>query len=447
MQRRVALNSLSHQVGRPVTDLAADLLEIVATVDYIDRICPRPSTGRAGQPWSRSLPVTIAVHEPDLWAQTPLVLRLCELLHWLTDDEWLLEFKPATHELFQPAVEAPLFERVEDAPSVALFSGGLDSLAGLCNDAARGNLPILASVVSNSRQQACQRATIAALERETGGCVPRISIKHHLHGVQAREASHRSRGFMYLAIAGVIAHLRGINDIRVYENGVGAINLPYFDMQHGAFATRSMHPKTLSMMAELLSMVFGGSFAIENPNQYMTKAQMCSDLPSNTWPAMRRTLSCDTAFSHRATKVPSCGICTSCLLRRQALRAAGLVSVDQATQHRFDVLENDALSDAKLEDLKLMLSQAADIQDCLKAADPWNAMLAQYPSLLTLGGSAQLSRNGVDTERLLGMYASYVAEWYEFPSPLRSSFLDDASAVQTTDPLQSTPPIDTARHK
>ena len=440
MQRNVMLKSLSHQVGRPVTVSAADLLEIVATVNYIDRIWPRPANGRAGQPWSRKLPVTIAVHEPERWAQTPLALRLCELLHWLTDDEWQLDFKPVTRELPKPAVEAPLFERVADAPFVALFSGGLDSLAGLCNDAAQGNLPVLASLVSNSRQQACQRATIAAFEREAGSCVPRISIKHHLNGVQAREASHRSRGFAYLAIAGVIAHLLEINTIRVYENGVGAINLPYFDMQHGAFATRSMHPKTLTMMAELLSMVFGSSFVIENPNQHLTKAQMCYGLPSNTWPAMRTTLSCDTAFSHRTTKVASCGICTSCLLRRQALRAADLVSVDLATENRVDVLGSVSPFDAKLENLKLMLSQAAQIQDCLRAPEPWHEMLTQFPSLLTLGNSDQLSRNGIDTARLLGMYASYVAEWQRFPSPLVSSFFDDAPAVWTTDPSQQNAP-------
>ena len=428
-----------------MTSLAVDLLEIVATVDYIDRTCARPPTGRAGQSWSRKLPTTIAVHQPEVWAQTPLATRLCELLHWLTDDEWLLEFKPIASQVPKPSIEVPLFERVAGASSVALFSGGLDSLAGLCNDIGRGTLPILASVVSNSRHQACQRATITALEREIGSSIPRIAIKHHLYGVQAREASHRTRGFTYLAVAGVVAHLLDIGNIRVYENGIGAINLPYFDSQRGAFATRSMHPKTLTMMAELLSMIFGRPFEVENPNQYLTKAEMCSDLPSTTWPAMRRTLSCDTAFSHRATRVSSCGFCTSCLLRRQALRAADLASVDEAMKYRFDVLGDICLSHPKLANLKLMLAQAADIQDCLEQGEPWHAMLTRFPSLLELEASERRPGNSSSSDWLLNVYESYVSEWRTFPARLVSSFFDKGAATGITEATQSRQPIDIER--
>ncbi len=80
------------RLSRALPALAADLLEIAASVHAIDRLVPRP-TERQRPPralWARSLWADIPVREPERWRQqTPL---LSQVLHWLTDDDWALEF-------------------------------------------------------------------------------------------------------------------------------------------------------------------------------------------------------------------------------------------------------------------------------------------------------------------------------------------------------------------
>ena len=38
----------------------------------------------------------------------------------------------------------------------------------------------------------------------------------------------------------------GQDRLQVFENGIGAINLPYLHSQYGSQAARAMHPKTLA---------------------------------------------------------------------------------------------------------------------------------------------------------------------------------------------------------
>jgi len=81
-------------------------------------------------------------------------------------------------------------------------------------------------------------------------------------------------------------------------------------------------------------------------------------------------------------RIASCGTCTSCLLRRQALWASGLGRLDQQTQYRIDVLSNCQLESQEIYNLKAMLSQAARIKAALSQSEPRYNLLEEFPELL-----------------------------------------------------------------
>ncbi|WP_017304273.1 hypothetical protein [Spirulina subsalsa] len=60
----------------------------------------------------------------------------------------------------------------------------------------------------------------------------------------------RARGVVFTILGSACAYLMGENTLYLYENGIGAINLPYRQSDLGLAHSRSVHPKTLMMVDE-----------------------------------------------------------------------------------------------------------------------------------------------------------------------------------------------------
>ena len=75
-----------------------------------------------------------------------------------------------------------------------------------------------------------------------------------MHGRTA-ESSQRSRGLLFLAAGIATAWALRQDQLRVFENGIGAINLPYLRSQFGSQATRAMHPRTLLLAQNLAAAI------------------------------------------------------------------------------------------------------------------------------------------------------------------------------------------------
>ena len=91
-------------------------------------------------------------------------------------------------------------------------------------------------------------------------------VVHQSGGVAKRmsnqEQSQRSRAFLFAAVAAVVAQASKVSDVEVFENGVGAINLPLMTgMLAGGLATRGAHPTFLKWINKDRIEVF------ENPAQ------------------------------------------------------------------------------------------------------------------------------------------------------------------------------------
>ena len=176
----------------------------------------------------------MGVRESQCWSDPAIHDQLAGLLRSLTDDEWVIEFVPRVAPKRPAECVQFLFQSAPGGDVVALFSGGLDSLAGMAADVREGATPLALSVESNSRVAKSQREVLNSFNRSLGTSIVRVPIELHLKSAPAIEKSQRARGFGFLGLAAASAALAGQDTVHVYENGIGAINLAYTSAQTGA---------------------------------------------------------------------------------------------------------------------------------------------------------------------------------------------------------------------
>jgi hypothetical protein len=382
------------RLSRALPALAADLLEIAASIHAVDRLVPRPTERQRppGTMWARSLWADIPVREPDRWRrQIPLLGRL---LHWLTDDDWFLEFSQLqSGSGALDTMQQFLFDTVPAGAVPVLFSGGLDSAAGLATELLYSDA-IGVSVHTNGWMWRVQRRVLAALnEASPHQCVPlryRISVRN------SAESSQRSRGLLFLAAGVATAWAVRQDRLRVFENGIGAVNLPYLRSQHGAEASKAVHPLTLRMVEDLASAVSKRTFVIDAPAIALTKAELLRHAPSTAHEALGLTVSCDVGFAARVPEHRACGACTSCLLRLQSLTAAGLTSLLPMDIHERRGHDRDF-------NINAMIWQVTRMQACLDGSEPWQRMVSEFPELTNVSKLTQ--------QEVVRLYRAYVEEW------------------------------------
>jgi 7-cyano-7-deazaguanine synthase in queuosine biosynthesis len=394
------------RLARELPVLAADLVEIAASTHAIDRLARRPSERQrsAGSMWTRSLWANIPVREPGQWRQQ--CPQLVRLLHWLTDDDWELEFRqlePGSGVL--DTAQGFLFETVPAGATPVLFSGGLDSTAGLARELAHDDA-IAISVHTNGWMWQVQQRVLGALSHASSRqCVP---LRYQISVSSGRESSQRSRGFFFLAAGVATAWAARQDRLRVFENGIGAINLPYLRSQQGSQASKSAHPATLAMVQDLAAAVSGRSFTIEAPAMTLTKAELLRLAPAAAQKALGLTVSCDAGFSARVPEHRPCGSCTSCLLRFQSLITAGLGGlVPRGVAHRRE-------GDRDF-NVNAMLWQVTRLRACLEGPEPWRQLISEFPELINV--------TQVTPEEVVRLYRAYVKEWETYEHAARAASL------------------------
>jgi 7-cyano-7-deazaguanine synthase in queuosine biosynthesis len=387
--------AIVHRLARALPPEAADLMEIAAMAYAVDRMAPRPTDRMTvdGSGWGRQLWMQVPVRDPKLW--NSVAEQLVGLLGWLTDDHWDLTFCQLARDSGPlDELQGFLFDTVPGGSSPALFSGGLDSAIGLAHDLREGD-SIAISVHTNPRMQSVQRRVVRELATDPAHVPVHLQYRVCLHE-RDRENSQRTRGLLFLA-AGISAAWGLSQDrLRVFENGIGAINLPYLRSQYGPQATRSMHPRTLRLAEGLASAVSGRPFRIEAPFLRSTKTEALSTVPDLPSAIVADTVSCDTGFSARVAGPSQCGACTSCILRRLALHAANRAETDTATSYRDR-------SPGSKEPAKAMAWQVERLRDALGKRDPWQGLVSEFPPILDAGPLTPVE--------VIRLYRAYVREW------------------------------------
>lgn len=387
-------------------DLVADLQLLACAAFVRDRTVRRGSPDRGegvmGK-WSRSLRLVVPLRRPGFWRTDQVRTAVHELLAWLTDDEWELVAVPRHWD--DPA-QAPLFDR-QPPDDVALFSGGLDAVAGASLALMNGARLAGVSVEANAKMGGYQRRTARELQRVSGDRFSRYTVPiHRIDPPAGEESSRRTRGFLFLAVGLAAAVSAGRDRLLIFENGVGAINLPYVPGQRGTMTSRAVHPRTLLLAERLAGLILDRSFAFQNPYLASTKGEMVAGLDPAYAAAAGLSESCDGSAARRG---PSrCGACTSCLLRRVSFAAADRQSWDSSPYIREDAGDR----------LRQSLWQARRLDVALHEPDPLRGLRRAFPDL-----DAVLRTGRIGGPRLVQLYARHVEQWRHYPHAVVPAFL------------------------
>jgi 7-cyano-7-deazaguanine synthase in queuosine biosynthesis len=417
--------------GHTIAPLLADWIDVAVAVYFADRLAVRrgQATPRNQYQWGRKIHLKIGVRELQVWQQQEVSDLLHRLLYFITEDDWQIEFveRQGNKRKSEQEVQGQLFPLMSSYKPirVALYSGGLDSFAGTAQQ--MSNHPnhqfVLVSGVTNSRQQAGQRRQVSAISQVVGNAPTHITVPYRRHWQntkQAEEWSQRARGFLFLTLGITTALAAETQELYVYENGIGAINLPINGTQVGTFNSRAVNPITLARMAEFVRTLTGKSFTIHNPFLLHTKGEMCSHkIIKKLASYIPETFSCD-GFPVHAKGRPQCGTCTSCLLRRVSIMGAGLTEFDPGSGYLVDLLSSTTkVSMNQQQNLCAMDWQARKINQSLKVSGSWNALIHDFPELRKIEETT-LSQNGEDRDALrtslLRLYEQYISEWDVFSS-------------------------------
>jgi hypothetical protein len=325
----------------PMPPATVDLVRVAVAALIADRRTPR---GRRGL---RDLRLTVHVTDPPAWAAAGPATA--DLLGFLTGDQWTLELRPDHHQ--RPADPAA----PPGVDEVLLFSGGLDSFCGAilaltaptpvtgATAGARGPVfvayrdsPVVAAAQRNASSwiTTTLSPTFTLEPRRIAQAEPKV------------EPSERSRSLLFAALGIATAAGRHARRLQVPENGWTSLNPPLRANRGGWLSTRSTHPQTFALLGELLDRL-GLAVEVINPYGWRTKGELvraAAEVAGPDFPAgVAGTLSCaklDGRLYKGGHPGLNCGLCVACLVRRAAIRAAG---VPDHTEYLADRLTGQSL--------------------------------------------------------------------------------------------------------
>jgi 7-cyano-7-deazaguanine synthase in queuosine biosynthesis len=325
-----------------------DLMLIATGVYAVDRISQRhrPSANRQG---IRQLRIEFAVRDIKFWSSRRIQKLLLDILSFLTDDDWQVGFhKLQNRDGYQEYLEIPKFH----ARHGALYSGGLDSAAGLVNRLLQGTNNLVLVTVGHQhglhtriKRQLDELGSILTAQGHEQPSVLHSTLTTSLEGGKAhrlrdQERTQRSRSFLFCVAALAAGNAYCLETMEMFENGVGAINLPLMTgMLGGGLSTRGAHPSFLRLVSELGMLVTEKQIELVLPYRHLTKAEMLAHLRHlpELGPWLQQSRSC-VHTSIREQGKTHCGRCAACIERRQAFLIAGLV--EDLSLYQSDVRNN-----------------------------------------------------------------------------------------------------------
>jgi hypothetical protein len=330
----VAKKRLEHGIGSALDDLARlgvfpteiglDLLVLAAHVQATDTRISR--TTESQDNWTREIRLVVPVSDVECWMKTTAALE--RLLNFLTGDLWTIHFRPRPAGFETCVPGKPKQHTSPPFDSLALFSGGLDSLIAAIDSLEQGRTPLLISHAAEGATSDSQNTLFHGLKKHYAkAAFERLRIwmafADGLVKNVASEKTTRGRSFLFLATGAFAGSgLNGTFTLRVPENGLIALNVPLDPLRLGALSTRTTHPFYLARWNDLLQAIdIPGR--IENPYWNKTKGEMvagCANqsLLSRLLPA---ALSCSSPTKGRwqGHGTGHCGFCLPCLIRRAAV--------------------------------------------------------------------------------------------------------------------------------
>lgn len=313
----IQLYPIAYFHGR-IPDEAFSLMLLSAIVYSIDRSVNRHKYSIDG--WTREFDVDIKLPASAEFQQCKNDID--RMLSFLTGDYWNCNF------VENVLVEYPKFKPntyYDNITQVNLFSGGLDSLIGAIDYVANnpnGKLYLSSHYdsymtgpktdQSRVRKELLKIYGKSIVYRE-GVCItPGLS----------KETSCRSRSFVFIALANIIATYAKCNVV-IPENGSVSLNFPLSRSRRAACSTRTTHPIFLSQFQTLL-VKLRLSTKVYNPYEFNTKGEMVMNCANRDF--LIKTLplsnSCGKRNMHQHmyddSHATHCAHCMPCMYRKAA---------------------------------------------------------------------------------------------------------------------------------
>lgn len=347
-----------------------DLMRIGVGVYAVDRISKRRKQGE--EIGARQLHLAFEVRDLGFWHQPTVTNLLVEILSFLTADDWSLEFRESRQGLGTGAHQEFLaLPRPFQPKYAALYSGGLDSAAGLASRLLAGADEFVLVTVGHQsglharvEKQLSELNSLLEAAKGSGAKLLHSTLTTSLEGGKAKrmrqqERTQRSRAFSFCAAAAIAAKAYDLERIEMFENGVGAINLPLMTgMLGSALSTRGAHPTFLRLMSDLSTQVTEAPIRFELPFQSKTKAEILRELKA--CPGLPKWTHQSRSCVHTALRQEGkthCGRCPACIERRQAFLCAGIQ--EDSNIYLCDVLNEELPDSTDADYLRLYRLDAA----------------------------------------------------------------------------------------
>lgn len=357
--------------GLAPTAIARDLLRVGGAVFCADKIALRDTTSDF---WTRDLELLVPVSDTSRWeAAKP---ELLAALSFLSGDRWKLEFTSDT-------LEPPAADIADmGLTGVSLFSGGLDSLAGVIHLTEAGERLVLVGHHDSGLTDKKQKELRGALRAHYGDTNLALRRLYLRPGSQRRgparplpsdaENTTRSRSFLFFAAGIAVASALGPTvPLYVPENGFIGINVPLTPARTGSLSTRTTHPLYMLHMRRALD-ALGLSHTIENPYRLMTKGEVLENSANRELllGLAPRSVSCSHPEAPRwaGRQQGNCGYCYPCLIRRASMHRVGADSPseyawDALTEH--ELLHRSSVRGRSLRALAASLAESERTEDVL----------------------------------------------------------------------------------
>jgi len=365
----------------PLTTLERDLLILASSIYSSDLAFRRGER----EIFTRSINVTIPVTNRALFNSIRDDIR--SSLYRLSDDAWNLDF--VQHEGIPEA-----YQKWSDSSGekVLLFSGGLDSYAAALElGYAKTRVRLVSHVTGNRISANAQQQLFQILDNKFPSLFRRNAVRvgavskpgdgYPFPSDAQRENTQRTRSFLFLALAGIVARRIGSKDvIMIAENGQMAIHLPLTAARISAFSTHTAHPEFVSIMSKILETLLSYQVNIYNPYLYMTKAEIVKRALGADSNTIASTVSCwqSARPGPRSHSHSHCGECIPCLIRRIANEANGI----KLEEYNRDLLSEEISSLDESDKGRRNFIELAEFVKFFEQAKSEAEILMQYPELL-----------------------------------------------------------------
>lgn len=317
-----------------ITSIERDLLTLASAIFVADLAYRREER----EAYIRTIQITIPVTNLRLF--NALKDQILSALIVLSSDNWNVTFVRSN------GSEDHLSKAPETNGRVLLFSGGLDSYAAATSfSSGTDDLFLVSHITHNQTVESSQIELKDTIEKKLGRQLHRYAFRvggrksgdFYFPGDSEREDSQRTRSFLFLSLAALVANRKGCTKIiNIAENGQFAIHVPLSAARIGPFSTHTAHPEFVYHMQCFFRELFDKTnLEIVNPFLYNTKAEVVSQIPSVFRADIPKSISCWKAS--RISSLNHCGECIPCLSRRVALEANDI----HLAEYSRDILAED----------------------------------------------------------------------------------------------------------